>query len=360
MTPRGAGVNVAVFSAHATAIEFCLFDARRTRDCGACACRSAPATCSTAMSPRCRPARAMACARTARIGRARAIASTRPSCWSIRTRAPSTGRSRCIRRCSATLRQQAIGPPRRQRQRAVRAQRRSFSARRRRRRGRPIACRGPTRSSTNCMCAASPGAIRTFPRRCAARFAGLAHPGGDRASGPARRHHGRDHAGRRLDRRAPSRRARPDQLLGLQPDRLDGAGSTTGARRLGRDPRRRRRAARGRASRSSSTSCSTIPARATRSARRCRCAASTTRPTTGSMPATRRAMSTTPAAAIRWRSIARRRCAWRWMRCAPGRSWAASHGFRFDLATMLGRRADGFDPAAPLLSAIAQDPCCAT
>ena len=31
-------------------------------------------------------------------------------------------------------------------------------------------------------------------------------------------------------------------------------------------------------------------------------------------------------------------------------------GFRFDLATTLGRRADGFDPAAPLLAAIAQDP----
>ena len=31
-------------------------------------------------------------------------------------------------------------------------------------------------------------------------------------------------------------------------------------------------------------------------------------------------------------------------------------GFRFDLATTLGRRADGFDPAAPLLQAIAQDP----
>lgn len=31
-------------------------------------------------------------------------------------------------------------------------------------------------------------------------------------------------------------------------------------------------------------------------------------------------------------------------------------GFRFDLATALGRRADGFDPAAPLLAAIEQDP----
>ena len=41
------------------------------------------------------------------------------------------------------------------------------------------------------------------------------------------------------------------------------------------------------------------------------------------------------------------------------RLWAQEaglHGFRFDLATTLGRRDDGFDPAAPLLSAIAQDP----
>jgi len=35
---------------------------------------------------------------------------------------------------------------------------------------------------------------------------------------------------------------------------------------------------------------------------------------------------------------------------------AGVDGFRFDLATTLGRRGDGFDPAAPLLQAIAQDP----
>ena len=41
------------------------------------------------------------------------------------------------------------------------------------------------------------------------------------------------------------------------------------------------------------------------------------------------------------------------------RTWAQCsgvHGFRFDLATTLGRRDNGFDPSAPLLSAIAQDP----
>jgi glycogen operon protein len=41
------------------------------------------------------------------------------------------------------------------------------------------------------------------------------------------------------------------------------------------------------------------------------------------------------------------------------RTWANQagvHGFRFDLAATMGRGDDGFDPAAPLLSAIAQDP----
>jgi glycogen operon protein len=41
------------------------------------------------------------------------------------------------------------------------------------------------------------------------------------------------------------------------------------------------------------------------------------------------------------------------------RAWAelgGVHGFRFDLAPVLGRRPDGFDPGAPLLTAISQDP----
>ncbi|MEO6377444.1 MAG: glycogen debranching protein GlgX, partial [Caulobacteraceae bacterium] len=41
------------------------------------------------------------------------------------------------------------------------------------------------------------------------------------------------------------------------------------------------------------------------------------------------------------------------------RTWARRggvSGFRFDLATVMGRHATGFDPAAPLLTAIAQDP----
>ena len=36
--------------------------------------------------------------------------------------------------------------------------------------------------------------------------------------------------------------------------------------------------------------------------------------------------------------------------------WGGVDGFRFDLATVLGRRPNGFDPCAPLLAAIEQDP----
>ena len=65
-------------------------------------CPSAPATCSTASSPASRR-------RALRIARARPLRSARRpplqsarSCWSIPTRARSTGRSRCIPRCSAS------------------------------------------------------------------------------------------------------------------------------------------------------------------------------------------------------------------------------------------------------------------
>ena len=40
----------------------------------------------------------------------------------------------------------------------------------------------------------------------------------------------------------------------------------------------------------------------------------------------------------------------RWM------TWGGIDGFRFDLATAIGRRASGFDPHAPLFQAIAEDP----
>ncbi len=76
-------------------------------------------------------------------------------------------------------------------------------------------------------------------------FAGLAHPQRDRAFERARRHHGRDHARRRLRRRAPSAAARPRQRLGLQPGRARRARPAPGARRLDGGARGDRRPARG-------------------------------------------------------------------------------------------------------------------
>ena len=67
----------------------------------------------------------------------------------------------------------------------------------------------------------------------------------DRASGRARRHRGRDHAGRRVRRRAASAAARPRERLGLQSGRVRRARSAPRARRLGGGARGDRRAARG-------------------------------------------------------------------------------------------------------------------
>ena len=197
---------------------------------------------------------------------------------------------------------------------------------------------------------------RTFRRRCAALSPALGASGRDRASAPARHHHRRADAGRRLARRAASAAARADQLLGLQSGRVPRPRSAAGARRLGRDPRRRRRPAGRRASRCCSTWCSTTPARATSSARRCRCAASTTPPTTACGRTIRAATSTIPAAATRWRSTGRRCCASRWTAL---RRWVRRAGSTASASISpptLGRRADGFDPDAPLLAAIDAGP----
>ncbi len=102
--------------------------------------------------------------------------------------------------------------------------------------------------------------------------------------------------------------------------------------------------------------CSTTRAKATGLAPRCRSAVSTTHPITGRCRKTQALRSTIRGAAIRWRSTARP--AFRLAMDAL-RAWASFggvDGFRFDLATTLGRRAEGFDPAAPLLAAIEQDP----
>ena len=147
--------------------------------------------------------RALRAARLRPVGSRRtAIGSIRPSCWSTRLRRRSTGRSACTRRCSTatrpspedTARADAEGDCRRARcRRAVRP---------------PSFRLGPARSSTNCMCAASPCPIPTFPpahpRHLRRRSAIRPH----RASAPPRRHHRRVDAQRRLGRRAAPAAAR--------------------------------------------------------------------------------------------------------------------------------------------------------
>ena len=195
-----------------------------------------------------------------------------------------------------------------------------------------------------------------IPEHLRGTFAGLAHPKVDRASRRPRRHQRRDHAGRRLRRRAPSAAARADQRLGLQSGLPRRARSAAGAGRLGGSARRRRTRCMRPGSRSSSTSCSTTAARATNSARRCRFAGSTTPPIIGSFRATPRITSTIWAAAIASRSTAPPSLA---MAIDALRRWMVQggiDGFRFDLATAMGRRDWGFDPHAPLIEAIGQDP----
>ena len=62
------------------------------------------------------------------------------------------------------------------------------------------------------------------------------------------------------------------------------------------------------------------------------------------------ATSTTPAPAIAWRSTVRSSSRWRSARSGAGWSMAAIDGFRFDLATALGRGPNGFDAACAVLS----------
>ncbi|MEI9963326.1 MAG: hypothetical protein WDM92_00020 [Caulobacteraceae bacterium] len=195
-----------------------------------------------------------------------------------------------------------------------------------------------------------------IPEALRGTFAGLAHSRRHRSSEAAGRHHRRVAAGGRLGRRAASAEIRPDQLLGLQPRRLHGARSATGARRLGRGasvhpgPGRRRHR--------------DLARRGGQPFGRVRCAGP--RPVAEG-PRQRRLLS--PAAGQSGR-LRRRRRHRRHPRagpgpsgapghgtpCAPGAGWGAWGGFRFDLATVLGRRPDGFDPQAPLLAAIDQDP----
>ena len=83
--------------------------------------------------------------------------------------------------------------------------------------------------------------------RAVARHRRRARPSGDRrAPRQARRVGGRTDACRRLDRRTPSRSARADQCLGLQPRHLQGARPAPGAGRHRRTARYRGGTARSR------------------------------------------------------------------------------------------------------------------
>ena len=91
----GAGVNFALFSEHATAVELCLFDERDPgrRDPPASGSSSAPTRSGTSTVPGPAPARSTATACTVPTSPRPATASTRPSCCSIRTPRRSRGRS---------------------------------------------------------------------------------------------------------------------------------------------------------------------------------------------------------------------------------------------------------------------------
>ena len=187
-------------------------------------------------------------------------------------------------------------------------------------------------------------------------FAGPGSSGLDRPSARARRHRRRADALRRLDRRAPSAAARPDQLLGLQPGGALRAGSAAGARRLGGGARGGGGVAGGRHRRAARRGAEPHRRGRSRSGRRCRCAASTT-------PPYYRLVAGDPARCIDdagcGNTLALDRPPVLRLAMEALRSWALRagvDGFRLDLATTLGRRADGFDPAAPLLAAMAQDP----
>ena len=166
-----------------------------------------------------------------------------------------------------------------------------------------------------------------IPESARGTFAGLAHPASIAHLAAARRHRGRDHAGRRVRRRTASARRSASRTPGAT-IRWCSARPTRDSRpAAGRMSAPRPTRFMRRAWRRSSTSSSTTTARATNSGRRCRSAASTTRPGSVSIRAIRRPTSTTWAPAIASRSIARWSSPWRSARSGAGWSTAASTAF---------------------------------
>ncbi len=115
----------------------------------ACVFPAAQARCSMVSFPACKPAPSTVFAPTARSRRSAACVSTRESCWSIRSRMNCTTSRACTSPSFRLQKTTAVPTP----------PRRAPASPIRRRRAGPR-FRGATRSSTNCMCAASPGCTR--------------------------------------------------------------------------------------------------------------------------------------------------------------------------------------------------------
>ena len=246
------GVDVAVYAAHATGVDLCLFDgadesaaSRSTARCTACSAPPSPASA---------PASGTASARTARGSPRPATATTPPSCWSTRTPAGSTARSRTrpetyghvVGRRPRGRPVRSRGPARLRRPRPV------LGRRRHPRPARP----GPDRQPPVDAVVAHGRLRGPRPRpdhagRPAARGAArhLRRPGAPRGRRPPARpgrHRDRAAPGARVLLRAAPRREGPDQLLGLQHARLlrPARGLRDGGRAGGRPGGRARRAAR--------------------------------------------------------------------------------------------------------------------
>ena len=182
-TRDDGGVNFAVFSAHAEAIELCLFDADGGARRRAARCPGRTDGVFHGFLPGAGPGSSTACARTARAAPSAASASTRTSCCSTlraRDRRPlRLGRDQRLRARHA----QGNRRDRTARQRRARAE----GARRARRCDwdRDPAHRNRRAADTRALRAARQGLLdgctRTCRRRCAAPTPALAHPACDRA-----------------------------------------------------------------------------------------------------------------------------------------------------------------------------------
>ena len=332
------------------------FDADgRDASASASRCPSAPATSSTASSPASATASATGCARTARTTRATGTASIRRSCSSIRTRGRSTGAFAF-----------ASGDGRRRRRCAHRAT--TPTARRSCPRAIVTPPAAPARRVAAARAVGRDDHLRAARARLHADASGRAgsparHLRGprasrrDRAPDAPRRHDRRADADRRGDRRAAPRAASASPTTGATtPSRcscpirgsrpaastklracvaaLHAAGIEVHPRRRPQSHGRRRRArADGVAARPRQRDLLPDLRRRSRPVRR-----------RHRLRQHARARPAAGAAARAGRASLLRR------------SRRASTAFASISRTTLGRRDDGFDPAAPLLQAIAQDP----